>query len=160
MATIETVGRPGYMYRDSDSTWVQVAGKAATNASYVWTGAHQWQNTTSFISTLTAAYRFNSFLNPSARASAITSPQVGLISFIQQDPSGNTVNKFQYYDGSTWTDVNTVAYSSTAPDYPSDGNVWIDSDDNTMYVYDGSSWVSISGGAGGSSIDSFFLMGA
>ena len=147
MASINTSGRPAYMYDEDTDTWYAISGRVSTSANYVWTGAQTYSNNVVVNGALTATLKFNSFLNPAARASAITSPQTGLISFIQQDPSGNTVNKFQYYNGSAWTDLNTVSYSSGEPNYPSEGNIWVDSDNNNIFVYDGSVWNSISGGA-------------
>lgn len=160
----------GYIWVDSDNNrlsiysgtaWEEVTSSVNTAANYSWSGTHSYSNSVTITNALTAAYKFNSFLNPAARTSAITSPQTGLISFIQQDAVGNTVNKFQYYNGSAWTDLNTVSYSSSSPASPSTGNIWVDSDTNQMYVYTGSSWTLISGGTGsGGSIETFFLMGA
>lgn len=161
MATKDLTGKLAYMYDSDTLTWYAISGRVPTNAGYVWGGAHQFDNNVLFNGTITATLKFNSFLNPAARSAAITSPSTGLISFIQQDAVGNTVNKFQYWDGSAWTDLASVAYSSSAPNSPQTGNIWVDSDDNTMYIYNGASWSSISGGgATGSAIDPFFLIGA
>lgn len=159
--TIDTTGHPAYMYDEGTSTWYAISGRISTAANYVWTGANEWQNNSLFSGGITATLKFNSFLNPAARTAAISSPSTGLITFIQQDASGNTVNKFQYWDGSAWTDIATVAYSSSSPNSPQAGNLWVKSTTNEIYVYTGSAWVLVSGGGGtGSAIDPFFLMGA
>ena len=44
-------------------------------------------------------------MNPAARTAAIPSPQVGLITFIQQNDVGATLNLFQYWNGSAWTNI-------------------------------------------------------
>lgn len=105
MATIDTSGRPAYMYDEDTDTWYAISGRVSTSANYVWTGAQQYTNNIIVDGALTATLRFNSFLNPSARSSAITSPSVGLLTFIQQDAGGSTVNRFEYWDGSSWTPI-------------------------------------------------------
>lgn len=161
MATKDLTGKLAYMYDSDTSTWYAISGRVPTNAGYVWGGAHQFTNNVLLNGAITATLKFNSFLNPAARSAAITSPSTGLISFIQQDAIGNTVNKFQYWDGSAWTDLASVAYATSSPNSPQAGNLWVNSSTNELYVYDGSSWVLVSGGGGGgSSIDPFFLIGA
>lgn len=146
------------MYDANSSSWIEISGKVSTSANYVWSGAHQFTNNVTMDGALTATLKFNSFLNPAARTAAIASPGTGLLSFLQQDAGGNTINKFQYYNGSAWVDLNIASYQATAPLSPSAGNVWIDSDDNSMYVYNGSAWVSVSSSGPGPT--DFFLMGA
>ena len=105
MATIDTSGRPAYMYDEDTDTWYAISGRVSTSANYVWTGAQQYTNNVIINGNLTATLRFNSFLNPAARSAAITSPQVGLLTFIQQDAGGNTVNRFEFWTGSAWTPI-------------------------------------------------------
>lgn len=105
MATIDISGRPAYMYDEETDTWYAISGRVSTSANYVWTGAQQYTNNVIMSGGLTATLRFNSFLNPAARSAAITSPQVGLLTFIQQDAGGNTVNRFEFWTGSTWTPI-------------------------------------------------------
>ena len=105
MATIDTSGRPAYMYDEDTDTWYAISGRVSTSANYIWTGAQQYTNNVIVNGALTATLRFNSFLNPAARAAAITTPNVGLISFIQQDAIGNTINRFEYWNGSAWTPI-------------------------------------------------------
>lgn len=157
MTTIDNTGRPAFMYDETNETWYAISGRISTAANYVWTGANEWQNNSTFVGGITATLKFNCFLNPAARSAAIASPSEGLITFIQQDSIGNTVNKFQYWNGSAWTDIATVAYQSSAPSSPGTGNIWVNSVTKDMYVYTGSAWVQ-TGGSGGKS-SSFFLGG-
>lgn len=157
MASKDMTGKIAYMYDENTSTWYAISGRVPTNANYVWGGAHQFDNTVALKGAITATLKFNSFLNPAARSSVITAPSTGLISFIQQDESGNTVNKFQYWNGSAWTDLATVAYQASAPSSPGVGNIWVNSTTKDMYVYTGSAWVQ-TGGSGGKS-SAFFLGG-
>jgi hypothetical protein len=144
MATIDGTGRPGYMYDEATDVWFEISGKVSTAANYQWLGAHQFDNNVTNNGAITAKLKFNSFLNPAARLSAIPSPGTGLISFIQQDAIGNTINKFQYWNGSAWADISSVSYSSSAPSSPSAGNIWVDLDDDNLYVYNGSTWALLS----------------
>lgn len=158
--TFDTVGRPAYMYDLATTTWYEVSGKVSTGANYIWSGAHQFTNNVTMSGALTATLKFNSFLNPAARLAAITTPSTGLISFLQQDASGNTINKFQYYSGSAWVDLPYIAYQADAPFSPSAGNVWIDSDTNTMSVYTGSAWIAVGGAStGGASKSTVMFLG-
>lgn len=38
--TINTTGKPGYIYDSDSDTWYQLSGKVNTNANYTWTGTH------------------------------------------------------------------------------------------------------------------------
>jgi len=102
MTTIDNAGRPAYMYDEDDETWYAISGRVSTSANYIWTGAHQYDNNSTFNGAITAKLRINSFLNPAARTSAIPAPGVGLITFLQQDASGNTINRFEFWSGSAW----------------------------------------------------------
>lgn len=108
MTTIDNTGRPAFMYDEDTETWYAISGRVSTSANYVWTGANEWQNNSFFTGAITAKYKFNYFLNPAARASAITAPEAGLLTFLAQDASGNTINKFEYWNGSAWTSVNSI----------------------------------------------------
>lgn len=114
MATIDTSGRPAYMYDEDTDTWYAISGRVSTSANYVWTGAQQFTNNVRVDGALTVTSRINSFLNPAARTAAIPSPQIGLITFIQQDAIGNTVNRFEYWDGSSWLELSGGAGRSTS----------------------------------------------
>lgn len=105
MTTLNKTGRPAYMYEESTQTWYQVSGLVSTGANYQWVGTHQFDNNTTFVGTVNVVRRFNSFLNATARAAAITDPQIGLITFIQQDNVGATVNLFEYWNGTSWTSI-------------------------------------------------------
>lgn len=116
MATIDTSGRPAYMYDEDTDTWYAISGRVSTSANYVWTGAQQYTNNVQVDGGLTVTSRINVFLNPAARASAITSPQTGLLTFIRQDAVGSTINRLEYYDGSAWRPYNDPATVVTLDD--------------------------------------------
>jgi hypothetical protein len=99
MPSYDNTGKISYAYDADTDTWYAILGKASTSANYNWTGAH------GFESTVIASSKFNCFLNPAARTSAIPSPSVGLITFIQQNTGGDTVNLFEYWNGSEWASV-------------------------------------------------------
>lgn len=54
------------------------------------------------------------------------------------------------WNGSSWEVITSTAaaptavanYQSTAPSEPTTGQVWVDSDDNKVYIWNGSQWVS------------------
>jgi hypothetical protein len=105
MATIDTSGRPAYMYDEDTDTWYAISGRVSTSANYVWTGAQNYTNNVIIDGELRATLKFNTFLNPAARSAAITSPSVGLLTFLQQDAGGSTINRFEYWSGSAWTPI-------------------------------------------------------
>jgi hypothetical protein len=109
MTTIDGTGRPGYMYDDSTDTWYEISGKVSTAANYQWVGAHQFDNNVTNNGMITAKLKFNSFLNPASRLAAIPTPGIGLITFIQQDAIGLTINRLEYWNGTSW-----IAYADPA----------------------------------------------
>ena len=102
MTTIDNTGRPAFMYDEDTETWYAISGRISTAANYVWTGANEWQNNSFFTGNIVAKNKINSFLNPAARTSAIPSPGTGLITFLEQDALGNTINRFEFWNGSSW----------------------------------------------------------
>jgi hypothetical protein len=62
-------------------------------------------------------------------------------------PTGNVFST-NVQDGISELDKELV-YSSSAPENPSEGSLWVDSDTFETYVYNGSDWVLISGSGGG-----------
>ena len=113
MPTVDNSGKPAYMYEQSTDTWHAINGRVSTAANYVWIGTHQFNNNISIAGTLNAVKKFNSFLNPAARSAVITAPEIGLITFIQQDSLGTTVNRFEYWNGSSWTTIFDVNAAET-----------------------------------------------
>ena len=47
-ATINTTGKPGYVYDSDTDTWFLLGGKVDTGANYTWTGAHLFQAPVTF----------------------------------------------------------------------------------------------------------------
>ena len=105
MTSIDVTGRPAYMYDEETDTWYAIAGRIATSANYIWTGAQQYDNNVIFNGNITATLRINCFTNPTTRATAISSPAVGLLTFIQQDAGAVTVNRFEFWNGTAWTPI-------------------------------------------------------
>lgn len=99
MPSYDETGKISYAYDADTDTWFAILGKASTAANYDWSGSH------SFATNVVAKLKFNCFLNPAARASAIPSPAVGLLTFIQEDAGANTVNRFEFWDGSAWSPI-------------------------------------------------------
>jgi hypothetical protein len=103
--TFDSTSRPGYMFNKIEQKWYPIAGLVATDYNYTWLGTNSYSNTVNFLDNVVAKSKFNCFLNPTARTAAIPSPQVGLITFIQQSDIGATLNLFQYWNGSAWTNI-------------------------------------------------------
>ena len=103
--TFDTTSRPGYMFNQLEQKWYPISGLVATDYNYTWLGTNSYSNTVNFLDNVIAKNKFNCFLNPTARTAAIPSPQVGLITFIQQSDIGATLNLFQYWNGSAWTNI-------------------------------------------------------
>ena len=101
-ATFNYSGKPGYMYQSSTDTWFQLSGIVDSSSGYNWTGVHTFANDISFSDSLTSREGINNFLNPAARNAAIASPVHGSVAFVRQDGSGNTINQWQYYNGTDW----------------------------------------------------------
>ncbi len=101
-ATFNYSGKPGYMYQLSTDTWYQLSGIVDSSSGYNWTGVHTFASDISFSDSLTSREGINNFLNPAARDAAIASPVHGTVAFVRQDGSGNTINQWQYYNGSDW----------------------------------------------------------
>jgi hypothetical protein len=117
MATSKsTTPKVAYIYKESsppgNGTWHPVAGMASTNIPYTWGAAHEFSAAVTFSDVVKAKAGVNNFQNPSARDAAIPSPTAGIVCFLRQDSSGNTINQIQYYNGSAWTlysDIQLVA---------------------------------------------------
>ena len=102
MAAIDSVGKVAYVYDESDDRWYPVAGYANTTVPYSWSGTHQFTNTVTFDSVLNAKAGINNFLDPAARAAAITAPTNGLVTFIRQTNDGQILNQIQYWYLNAW----------------------------------------------------------
>ena len=100
--TFNYSGKPAFMYDQETDVWLQLGGAIDTSAGYTWTGVHAFSSDASFADSLTSREGINNFLNPAARDAAITSPVHGTVAFVRQDAGGNTINQWQYYNGSSW----------------------------------------------------------
>lgn len=100
--TFNYSGKPAFMYDQETDVWLQLGGAIDTSAGYTWTGVHAFSSDASFADSLTSREGLNNFLNPAARDAAITSPVHGSVAFVRQDAGGNTINQWQYYNGSSW----------------------------------------------------------
>jgi hypothetical protein len=100
--TFNYSGKPAFMYDQETDVWLQLGGAIDTSAGYTWTGVHAFSSDASFADSLTSREGINNFLNPAARDAAIASPVHGTVAFLRQDAGGNTINQWQYYNGSSW----------------------------------------------------------
>ena len=100
--TFNYSGKPAFMYDQETDVWLQLGGAIDTSSGYTWTGVHAFSNDVSFTDSLTSKEGINNFLNPAARDAAIASPVHGTVAFVRQDSGGNTINQWQYYNGSAW----------------------------------------------------------
>ena len=100
--TFNYSGKPAFMYDQETDVWLQLGGAIDTSAGYTWTGVHAFSSDASFADSLTSREGINNFLNPAARDAAIASPVHGTVAFLRQDSGGNTINQWQYYNGSSW----------------------------------------------------------
>ena len=110
MAAINSTSRPAYVYDEGTNQWYRIAGDVNTASAYTWTAAQTFDNPVTLSST-TISKNFNIFLNPSAVTTAIPSPVYGTLIFIKQDSVGNTINDFQFFDGSTWQSITDPVYT-------------------------------------------------
>jgi hypothetical protein len=117
MTTISSNSKVAYIYDEATDTWYPTAGLASTSANYSWTGTHNFSSSVSFNSVVSAKAGVNNFQNPTARDAAITSPVSGLVVFIRQDNSGNTINQIQYYSGSAWVNYNNIIINEKTASY-------------------------------------------
>lgn len=110
MAAINSTSRPAYVYDEGTNQWYRIAGDVNTASAYTWTAAQTFDNPVTLSST-TISKNFNIFLNPSAVTTAIPSPVYGTLIFIKQDSVGNTINDFQFFDGSVWQSITDPVYT-------------------------------------------------
>lgn len=116
MANISTSSKVAYMYDQATDTWYPITGITDASASYSWSGTHNFASATTFDAVVKAKAGVNNFQNPTERDSVITSPTNGIVVFVRQDDSGNTINQVQYYFNGSWRYVNdsTLFVAKTA----------------------------------------------
>jgi hypothetical protein len=145
--SISTEPKVAYLF--DGTSWRPIAGIANTSSDYQWTGDHDFAGTANFNDPVTFEdvvknkAGINNFATTIARDAALTSPVTGLVAFVAQDASGNTINDIQFYDGTRWRSSNDsailVAVSTTANAYTlvaSDaGNSLKISDSSSTTVY-------------------------
>lgn len=83
--------------------------------------------------------------------------------WVDSDGTSSLVNSNDYLtkvDASAQY-ADKTPFQSASPTLPDTGQLWVDSDDNTLYVYAGSAsgWIVVSAGGGGSKAFSLFTSG-
>ena len=81
------------------------------------------------------------------QSSSPTSPEIGTL-WIDSDDNTSILNADAF--------ALATPYQSASPGYDITGQLWVDSDTDTLYVYEGSTWVSLSDIKGGGS-DRIFI---
>lgn len=123
MATTKgTSPKVAYIYKEStpagNGTWHPIVGLASTSVNYDWTGQHTFADNVTFSDVVNAKAGINNFQNPSARDAAIPSPTAGIVVFVRQDASGNTINQIQYYSAAgTWVNYIDVQLLEKTANY-------------------------------------------
>ena len=92
MAQINESPQNVFIYDKTNDTWHQMGGKVATNANYIWTGAHQFNSNVLMNGNVQVTTKFNSYNTELERDEAMPNPSEGLISYIKYDNLGNEVN--------------------------------------------------------------------
>ena len=100
--SLNTDGKPGFIYNAADDVWYELSGKTDTSGTFEWAGLQSYLSAVTMLESLVAKNGINNYLNPAARDASITSPTAGSICVIRQDGSGNTINQLQIYTGSSW----------------------------------------------------------
>ena len=87
------------------------------------------------------AENFLHLLENFAKATAPTNPVQGQLWF----DSTAGVNQLKVYDGTTWTAAGSVKKATSAPSVSNSikGDLWVDTDNQQLYMFSGSSWVLI-----------------
>lgn len=110
-----------YIFKESspagNGTWHPVAGLASTTVAYDWTAQHSFADNVTFADVVNAKAGVNNFANPSERDAAIPSPIAGIVCFLRQDASSNTINQIQYYDGSSWKMYSDTLFVAKTANY-------------------------------------------
>jgi hypothetical protein len=96
MSTISSIGKVAYIYNEQADTWHPVAGYANVTAPYLWSGTHNFTNTVTFDSVLTAKAGINNFETEAIRNSSIPSAADGVVTFIRD------LNQIQYRYNGVW----------------------------------------------------------
>jgi microcystin-dependent protein len=87
------------------------------------------------------AENFLHLLENFAKATAPTNPVQGQLWF----DSTAGVSQLKVYDGTTWTAAGSVKKATSAPSVSNSikGDLWVDTDNQQLYMFSGSSWVLI-----------------
>lgn len=113
MSDLDTTGKPAYMYDEDTDTFYSIAGITNTAANYTWAGSHIFNGTVTINDVIKHTAGLNNFQNPSARDTAIASPSNGVIAFVRQDSSGNSINQLQFFNGTKWVDLRSFTSIKT-----------------------------------------------
>lgn len=78
--------------------------------------------------------------------------------WVDSDSTASVVNANNYItiNDASATYALRTPYQSNSPNNINSGQLWVDSDNNTIYIYNGSSWIALSADSG---LDDFLLMG-
>jgi hypothetical protein len=123
MSSISSDPKVAYIYNQSTDTWHPVSGTSSTSADYVWTGQHQFHDSTAFEApvyfrdVLNAKAGVNNFQNPAVRDAAIVDPTTGIVAFVRQNNSGTQINQIQYYDGTSWVNYKDIKLQEKTASY-------------------------------------------
>ena len=99
MAQINESPQNVFIYDKTNDTWHQMGGKVATNANYIWTGAHQFNSNVLMNGNVQVTTKFNSYNTELERDEAMPNPSEGLISYIKYDNLGNRYSQHKQSGG-------------------------------------------------------------
>jgi hypothetical protein len=106
MSQINSEGKVAYIYNEQNDTWYAIGGAVNTNAQYTWTADQKFSSVVTLDTVTNAKAGVNNFQNATARDAAIPSPINGIVAFVRQKNSGETINQLQYYFNGEWRYIN------------------------------------------------------
>jgi hypothetical protein len=153
-ATIDTTGRPAYMYDSQTDTWIKVGAEIDTGANYTWNGAQTYESTATYQDDVT--YDANVTYNSGVDYNGNLTVGSGSTNYLDVTGSASFTESIQAKKGVN-VFATTGARDSAIPS-PAAGTIVYITGTNQQLVYNGSAWVAIESGSGMEDI--FLLMGA